>query len=67
VVYRGSIEGTVHPLLGGLGSGMGYTSSNTIAELRPNARFVRMTSQSLRERRVHDVTITEEAPNDRVS
>jgi IMP dehydrogenase len=67
VPYRGSIEGTVHQLLGGLRSGMGYTGSRTIAELRQNARFVRITSQGLRESHVHDVIITEEAPNYRVS
>ncbi len=42
---------------------MGYTGSRTIAELQERARFVRITSQGLRESHVHDVIITEEAPN----
>ena len=45
---------------------MGYTGCSTIAELRNKARFVRITSQGLRESHVHDVIITEEAPNYRV-
>ena len=48
---------------GGLRSGMGYTGCKHIHELRTKARFVRITSQGLRESHVHDVIITEEAPN----
>jgi IMP dehydrogenase len=46
---------------------MGYTGCRTIQELRTNAKFVRITSQGLRESHVHDVIITEEAPNYRSS
>ena len=42
---------------------MGYTGCRTIDELRTQARFVKITSQGLRESHVHDVIITEEAPN----
>jgi IMP dehydrogenase len=63
VPYRGSLPSIVHQLVGGLRSGMGYTGSKTIKELRTNAKFVRATSQGLRESHVHDVIITEEAPN----
>jgi IMP dehydrogenase len=42
---------------------MGYTGSRSIADLRTKARFVRITAQGLRESHVHDVIITEEAPN----
>jgi IMP dehydrogenase len=42
---------------------MGYTGCATITELRQNARFVKMSSQGLRESHVHDVIITKEAPN----
>ena len=45
---------------------MGYTGCRTIKELRTKAHFVRITSQGLRESHVHDVFITEEAPNYRV-
>lgn len=63
VPYRGSILSIVYQLVGGLRAGMGYTGSATISELRTKARFVRATSQGLRESHVHDVIITEEAPN----
>jgi IMP dehydrogenase len=38
----------------------------TIEELRRKAKFVRITPAGLRESHVHDVIITEEAPNYRV-
>lgn len=63
VPYRGSLASIVFQLVGGLRAGMGYTGSHTVEELRQGARFVRITSQGLRESHVHDVIITEEAPN----
>jgi len=63
VPYRGSLGTILYQLVGGLRSGMGYTGSTTITDLRKNARFVKITSQGLRESHVHDVIITEEAPN----
>ena len=65
VPHRGSLASILHQLLGGLRSGMGYTGCRTIQELRTKARFIRITSQGLRESHVHDVIITEEAPNHR--
>jgi len=63
VPYRGSIASTIYQLLGGLRAGMGYTGCGTIQDLRTKAKFGRITSQGLRESHVHDVMITEEAPN----
>ena len=63
VPYRGSLSFNVHQLLGGLRAGMGYTGSASIQDLRHNAKFIRITGQGLRESHVHDVIITEEAPN----
>ncbi len=63
VPYRGSLASILYQLTGGLRSGMGYVGSKTISELHERARFVRITSQGLRESHVHDVIITEEAPN----
>jgi IMP dehydrogenase len=63
VPHRGSLASILYQLVGGLRSGMGYTGSKTIQDLRTQARFVRITSQGLRESHVHDVIITEEAPN----
>jgi IMP dehydrogenase len=67
VPYRGSLTSILFQLVGGLRSGMGYTGSRTIQELRTKAQFVKITSQGLRESHVHDVIITEEAPNYRTS
>jgi IMP dehydrogenase len=63
VGYKGPMSAVVHQLVGGLRAGMGYTGSATIAELRENTRFRRITGAGLRESHVHDVAITREAPN----
>ncbi len=66
VPYRGPLANVVYQLVGGLRAGMGYTGCRAIAELRTNAVFVRQSAQGLRESHVHDVVVTEEAPNYRV-
>jgi IMP dehydrogenase len=66
VPYKGSLGMNIHQMLGGLRSGMGYVGCATIEELRTRAQFVRITSAGLKESHVHDVIITEEAPNYRV-
>ncbi|HEU5058095.1 MAG TPA: IMP dehydrogenase [Kofleriaceae bacterium] len=63
VPYKGPLRESIYQLVGGLRSAMGYTGCPTIGELRQNARFVKMSSQGLRESHVHDVIITKEAPN----
>ena len=62
VPYKGPARDVIHQLVGGVKAAMGYTGSETIADLR-RARFVRITNAGLRESHVHDVTITREAPN----
>jgi len=64
IPFKGPVEQVVHQLVGGLRAAMGYTGSATIDDLHKRAKFVRMTSASLVESHVHDVTITREAPND---
>ncbi len=66
VPYRGSLSENIHQLMGGLRAGMGYTGCRTIKELQAKGRFIRITNAGLRESHVHDVTITQEAPNYRV-
>jgi IMP dehydrogenase len=66
VPYKGSLAMNVYQMLGGLRSGMGYLGCRTIEELRRKAQFVRITPSGLRESHVHDVIITEEAPNYRL-
>ncbi len=63
VPYKGSITFIIQQLVGGLKAGMGYVGCRTLADLRANAKFVRVTSAGFRESHVHDVTITKEAPN----
>lgn len=66
VPYKGTIAMNVFQLLGGLRSGMGYVGCKSIDELRTKAQFIQITSAGLKESHVHDVIITEEAPNYRV-
>jgi len=63
VPYRGSVMNLIPLLIGGLKSGMGLTGCKDIDELRKKAKFLKITAASLRESHVHDVIITEEAPN----
>ena len=67
VPYKGSVVTILHQLAGGLRAAMGYTGSRDIAELRTRPNFVRITNAGVRESHVHDVSITKEAPNYRVS
>ena len=66
VPYKGPLAMNVHQLVGGLRAGMGYTGCRTVEELRTRAKFVRITHAGLRESHVHDVQVTQEAPNYRV-
>ena len=67
VSYKGSIVSILHQLAGGLRAAMGYTGSHSIDEMRTKPKFVRITAAGVRESHVHDVTITKEAPNYRIS
>lgn len=67
VPYKGSLLAVIHQLLGGVRSSMGYTGSQDITTLHEKAQFVRITGAGMRESHVHDVAITKEAPNYRVS
>jgi IMP dehydrogenase len=63
VPYRGTISDIIHQMVGGLRSSMGYLGSKDIPTFQERAEFVEITSAGLRESHVHDVTITNEAPN----
>lgn len=67
VPYKGPVGNVIHQMIGGLRASMGYTGNKTIAGMKENAEFLRMTSAGFRESHVHDVTITQEAPNYRAS
>jgi len=66
VPYKGALSFIVQQLVGGLRAGMGYLGAGSLAELRRNARFVRVSPAGLKESHVHDVYITKEAPNYRL-
>ncbi len=66
VPYRGSLSGNIFQLVGGLKAGMGYLGCRTLDELQEKARFIRITAAGLKESHVHEVIITQEAPNYRL-
>jgi IMP dehydrogenase len=63
VPYRGPLAANVYQLIGGVRAGMGYVGCGTIEELQTKARFMQVTAAGLTEGHVHDVFITNEAPN----
>lgn len=63
VAFRGSIKDIIHQMVGGLRASMGYLGSKDIPTFQEKAEFVEITSAGLKESHVHDVTITNEAPN----
>ncbi len=67
VPYRGNLEDTVYQMVGGLRAAMGYCGVATVEELKTNAEFMQITSAGLNESHPHDIFITQEAPNYRVS
>jgi len=63
IPFRGPLSFTVHQMVGGLRAGMGYCGAKDIESLRKNAQFIRITPAGLKESHVHDVIVTQEAPN----
>ena len=63
VPHRGPLSATVHQMVGGLRSGMGYCGAADLGQLRDKAQFIRVTGAGWREGHPHDVWITKEAPN----
>ena len=66
VPYKGTAAQVIHQMVGGLRAAMGYTGCATVAEMRANCQFVRITGAGLKESHVHDVQITRESPNYRI-
>ena len=63
VPFKGALCDSVYQLVGGLRAGMGYCGTQTIDELRTDARFIQVSAASVRESHPHDIAITQEAPN----
>lgn len=63
VPYRGELGPFVYQLIGGLRAGMGYCGTQSVDELRKDARFIQVSPATVRESHPHDIKITQEAPN----
>lgn len=62
VPFKGTLAEVMVQCIGGLRAGMGYTGATNIRALQ-EARFVKISTAGIRESHVHDVVITNEAPN----
>lgn len=51
----GSLSGVLRELVGGIQSGMGYLGARDLAQLRANARYIRVSPAGQRESSPHDV------------
>ena len=67
VPYRGPVRAIAHQLVGGLRASMGYVGCSDIETMRSLPEFVRVSNAGARESHVHDVQITKEPPNYRMS
>ncbi len=63
VPYKGALQDTVHQLMGGLRSSMGYCGAKNIPALQEKAEFIKITSASIQESHPHNIKISKEAPN----
>ena len=67
VPYRGPVRNTIHQLIGGIRSSMGYCGCISIEEFGEKSKFVQVTDAALKENHPHEVRIVKEAPNYQVS
>ena len=67
VPYRGSVKNTIHQLMGGLRSSMGYCGGGNILDFQKKAEFIQSTQAGVKESHPHEVKITKEAPNYQIS
>ena len=67
VPYRGPVKNTIHQLMGGLRSSMGYCGAKDIRDFHVKAEFIQTTVAGVKESHPHEVKIMKEAPNYQVS
>ncbi|HVI54677.1 inosine-5'-monophosphate dehydrogenase [Luteibacter sp. OK325] len=67
VPYRGPLHNIIHQMMGGLRASMGYMGAANIDEIHEKAQFVKVTGAGVREAHPHDIQITKEAPNYRLT
>jgi len=63
VPFRGPVRNTIHQLIGGIKSSMGYCGCKTIDEFGRKSEFIEITAAGVRESHPHEVRIVKEAPN----
>lgn len=63
VPFKGPLRDTIYQMVGGLKAGMGYCGTPTIADLKENGKFIKITGAGLTESHPHDIHITKESPN----
>ena len=63
VPFKGEASEVLYQLVGGLKSGMGYTGSKDINNLKANTKFVKISNAASIEGHPHNINITREAPN----
>ena len=63
VPYKGDIMETIHQLLGGVRSSLGYCGTKSIKEFHKNIEFIRITGAGMKESHPHDINITKDSPN----
>lgn len=67
VPHRGPVSNTLHQLMGGLRSSMGYCGCASISEFGTKSKFVQVTPAGIKENHPHEVRIVKEAPNYQIS
>lgn len=63
VPYKGSVSEVMVQYMGGLRASMGYVGAPTVADMKKNAQFVKITNSGMLESHPHNISITKEAPN----
>jgi IMP dehydrogenase len=67
VPFRGPVINTIHQLVGGIRSSMGYCGCINIEEFGRKSKFIEITAAGIKENHPHEVRIVKEAPNYQVS
>ncbi|MFH0905332.1 MAG: IMP dehydrogenase [bacterium] len=63
IPYRGSAGKQLQQITGGIRSGLAYIGSQTVAEARKQARFIKISSAGLAENHPHNITISKRPAN----
>ena len=67
VPYRGPVRNTIHQIIGGVRSSMGYCGCKNIEDFGNKSVFTQITAAGVKENHPHEVRIVKEAPNYQVS